>query len=82
MYVISVYQDYAASALGFMTFTRYLVSGALTPASLRMYESIGSHWSLNLVGNVAAFMAPIPYVLHKYGPRIRAMSKNAQSKVA
>ncbi|QIW96952.1 hypothetical protein AMS68_002470 [Peltaster fructicola] len=80
MYVISVYQDYAASALGFMTFTRYLISGALTPASLQMYESIGPHWSLTLVGVIAALMAPIPYVLHRYGPQIRAMSKNVQNK--
>nr|POE48642.1 putative efflux pump kojt [Quercus suber] len=80
MYVISVYQDYAASALGFMTFSRYLISGALSPASLKMYDSIGPHWSLTIVAIVSLFMAPVPFVLYKYGHKIRAMSKNAQNK--
>ncbi|KAJ5603217.1 hypothetical protein N7537_006173 [Penicillium hordei] len=81
MYTIFVYLRYAASALGFMTFSRYVVSGALSPASVKMYENIGPHWSLTIVGIVATIMAPVPFVLYKYGHRVRAMSKNAQNKV-
>lgn len=79
-YIIFVYMQYAASALGFMTFTRYVISGALTPASVKMYDNLGPHWSLTIVAIIATFMAPVPFVLYKYGQKIRAMSKNAQNK--
>lgn len=63
-----------------MTFTRYIVAGALTPASVRMYDRLGPHWSLTIVAVVATVMAPVPFVLYKYGHRVRAMSKGAQNK--
>src|SRR3982074_2193259 len=79
MYIIFVYLQYAASALGFMTFSRYVIAGALTPASIKMYENIGPHWSVTIVAIVATIMAPVPFVLYKYGSRVRAMSKNVQN---
>lgn len=79
-YIIFVYMQYAASALGFMTFTRYVIAGALTPASVKMYDNLGPHWSLTIVAIIATFMAPVPFVLYKYGHTVRAMSKNAQNK--
>ena len=63
-----------------MTFPRYVVSGALTPASVKMYDDLGTHWSLIIVGIIATCMAPVPFVLYKYGHKVRAMSKNAQNK--
>ncbi|OQE26105.1 hypothetical protein PENFLA_c007G10093 [Penicillium flavigenum] len=81
MCTIFVYLKFAASALGFMTFSRYVVSGALSPASVKMYENIGAHWSLTIVGIVGTIMAPVPFVLYKYGHKVRAMSKNVQNKV-
>lgn len=80
MYIIFVYLQYAASALGFMTFSRYIISGALSPASIKMYENLGPHLALTIVAVVAAVMAPVPYVLYKYGHKVRAMSKNVQNK--
>jgi hypothetical protein len=81
MYIIFVYLQYAASALGFMTFSRYVISGALNPASVKMYKNVGPHWSLTIVGVIATIMAPVPLILHNYGHRVRAMSKNVQNKV-
>lgn len=80
MYIIFVYLQFAASALGFMTFARYIVSGALSPASVKMYENIGPHWSLTISAIVATLMAPVPFWLSKYGHKVRAMSKNVQNK--
>ncbi|KAL9031136.1 MAG: hypothetical protein Q9196_000812 [Gyalolechia fulgens] len=80
MYIIFVYLQYAASALGFMTFSRYVISGALSPASVKMYEDLGPHWSLTIVAIVSTIMAPVPFILYKYGHRIRAMSRHAQNK--
>ncbi|KAJ5958760.1 Major facilitator superfamily domain general substrate transporter [Penicillium vulpinum] len=80
MYIIFVYLQYAASALGFMSFARYLVAGALSPVSVKMYENIGPHWSVTIVAILATIMAPVPFVLYKYGHKVRAMSKNAVNK--
>ncbi|TVY81592.1 putative efflux pump kojT [Lachnellula suecica] len=80
MYIIFVYLQYAASALGFMTFARYVIAGALTPASIRMYDVLGPHWALTIVAIIATVMAPVPYVLYKYGHKVRAMSKNVQNR--
>lgn len=80
MYIIFVYLQYAASALGFMVFSRYMIAGALTPASVKMYEKIGPHWSLTISAIVATLMAPVPYMLYKYGHKVRAMSKHVQNK--
>ncbi|ERF68060.1 hypothetical protein EPUS_08496 [Endocarpon pusillum Z07020] len=80
MYIIFVYLQYAASALGFMTFTRYVISGALSPASIVMYDNLGPHISLTIVAIVTTVMAPVPYILYIYGHKIRAMSRNVQNK--
>lgn len=80
MYIVFVYLQYAASALGFMTFARYIIAGALTPASVKMYDKLGPHRSLTIVAVLATAMAPVPFVLYKYGHKIRAISKNAQNK--
>ncbi|RAH41328.1 MFS general substrate transporter [Aspergillus brunneoviolaceus CBS 621.78] len=80
LYIVFVYTVYAGSALGFMTFSRYVISGALQPASIPMYQHMTPHWVLTLVGILATIMAPMPFLLYKYGHQIRAMSKNVQNK--
>lgn len=80
MYIVFVYLNYAGSALSFMTFSRYIISGALIPASVPWYENLGPHWVLTIVGVLATFMAPVPFVLYKYGHQVRAASKQVQNK--
>ncbi|EFX05474.1 c6 zinc finger domain containing protein [Grosmannia clavigera kw1407] len=79
-YIVFVYLQYAGSALSFMTFSRYVISGALLPASVPMYKNLGPHFTLTWVGVLAALMAPLPFLLYKYGHQIRAMSKNVQNQ--
>ncbi|KAJ5129549.1 Major facilitator superfamily domain general substrate transporter [Penicillium bovifimosum] len=76
------YADYAASALRFMTFARYVVADALSPASVKMYENICPHWSVTIVAVLATLMASVPYALYKYGHNVRTMSKNAVNKAS
>lgn len=80
IYIVFVYLQYAGSALSFMTFSRYVISGALLPASVPMYEHLGPHLTMTWLGAVTVVMAPLPFVLYKYGHKIRAMSKNVQNK--
>jgi MFS transporter, DHA1 family, multidrug resistance protein len=42
-----------------------------------MFEGIGVEWGMTLLGCVAALFIPMPFILHKYGKKIRAKSKFA-----
>ena len=77
MYLIDSYDIYAASALGFLVFTRYVVAGGITVAGGPIYRSIGVQYTLTILGAISAAMTPVPYLLYKYGPRIRKHSRYA-----
>ena len=53
--------------------------GPLVIVSVPMYESLGVHWALTLVGCLSMLMTPVPYVFSKYGPAIRKKSQSATS---
>ncbi|XXH04025.1 hypothetical protein Hte_010436 [Hypoxylon texense] len=80
LYICFTYTIYAASALTFMTFSRYVISGALLPAAIPMYTTLGPHFALTLLGSIMAFMAPVPFLLYRYGHKVRARSKYVQNK--
>ncbi|KAI1778044.1 MFS general substrate transporter [Hypoxylon cercidicola] len=80
LYICFTYTIYAASALTFMTFSRYVISGALLPAAIPMYETLGPHFALTLLGSIMAVMAPVPFLLYRYGHKVRARSKYVQNK--
>ena len=41
------------------------------------YKNLGVHWTLTILGCIAALLAPVPYVFFFVGPRIRRSSKYA-----
>lgn len=43
----------------------------------QMYHTLNFRWGGTLIAFIAAALAPIPFVLFWYGPRIRARSKFA-----
>lgn len=77
MYLIDSYDIYSASALGFLVFTRYIVAGGITVAGGPIYQAIGVHYTLTILGSISGVMAIVPYLLYIYGPRIRKHSKYA-----
>ncbi|KAK0637392.1 major facilitator superfamily domain-containing protein [Bombardia bombarda] len=77
LYTVYVYGIHSASALAFMTSVRYIIAGALIPASVPMYQNLGPHLALTIPAVLATIMAPVPFILYKYGAKIRGMSKNA-----
>ncbi|KAF6828311.1 MFS transporter [Colletotrichum plurivorum] len=79
MYIIDSYEMYAASALTFVSLIRYIVAGGVTIAGIPFYERMGTHYTLTILACIAALLAPIPYVLHYYGPWIRSKSRFAVS---
>lgn len=43
----------------------------------QMYEKLTPQWASTLLGIVSLVMMPVPLVLRKYGPMLRARSRNA-----
>lgn len=42
-----------------------------------MFQGIGVEWGMTLLGCVAALFIPMPFLLYRYGKRLRAKSKFA-----
>ncbi|CAJ2511141.1 Uu.00g067660.m01.CDS01 [Anthostomella pinea] len=78
-YIIDSYGDHAATGLASITIVRYLVAGGMVMAARPMYEGIGTHWTMTLLGCVATLLTPAPLVFWWMGPRLRARSPYAKS---
>ena len=63
-----------------MTVGRYLVSGGMTVVAIPMYHNLGAHYTLTVLACIASVMAPVPFVLYRYGHAVRRMSKQVQAK--
>ncbi|KAL4784967.1 major facilitator superfamily domain-containing protein [Aspergillus varians] len=77
MYVIDSYESYAASALGFMTVSRYCAAGGMTVVGVPFYHNMGVHYTLTILACISVAMTPLPYVFWKFGHVIRGWSKFA-----
>ncbi|KZV65936.1 MFS general substrate transporter [Peniophora sp. CONT] len=76
-YIVDTYLFAAASALSANTIVRS-VFGAVFPLFARqMFEGMNPRWACTLLGCFAALMIPIPFILIKYGPKLRARSRFA-----
>ncbi len=45
--------------------------------SVPMYQNLGVHWALTLVGCLSLLMTPVPFIFYKYGAAIRKKSRSA-----
>ena len=77
-YIIDTYRDHAAIALASITSVRYLVAGGMVMAARPMYEAIGVHWTMTLLGCVAVVLSPAPLLFYFYGAKLRAKSPYAK----
>ncbi|KAE8162994.1 MFS general substrate transporter [Aspergillus tamarii] len=77
MYVIDSYDIYAASALGFMTVSRYCAAGGMTVVGIPFYKNLGVQYTLTILACISALMTPVPYVFWYWGERIRGWSRFA-----
>ncbi|KAF1982190.1 MFS transporter [Aulographum hederae CBS 113979] len=80
MYIIDSYQIYAASALTFLAFVRYLVAGGMTVVGIPFYRNVGTHWTLTIMACIGLLLMPVPYALYIWGPKVRKFSKFAVNK--
>ncbi|KAK0759377.1 hypothetical protein N5P37_007565 [Trichoderma harzianum] len=78
-YIIDSYGDHSAIALASVTSVRYLAAGGMVMATRPMYTAIGVHWTMTLLGCVAAILSPAPLLFWFYGPKLRLNSKYAKN---
>ncbi|KAH7011363.1 major facilitator superfamily domain-containing protein [Ilyonectria destructans] len=64
-----------ASASSANGLARYGFAGVFPLFTLQMYEKLGIDWASSLLGFIALALLPVPWVLFKFGPRIRARSQ-------
>jgi hypothetical protein len=76
-YIIDSYGEHAAIALASITMVRYLIAGTMVMAARPMFEGIGVHWTLTLLGCIAMLLVPAPLLFWKYGAKLRDKSKFA-----
>jgi multidrug resistance protein len=75
-YIVDAYLPLAASALAGNTVMRSAAGAGFPLFTTQMFDTLTVKWACTLLGGLALLMMPIPFVLVKYGPKIRAMSKN------
>ncbi|THH20558.1 hypothetical protein EW146_g832 [Bondarzewia mesenterica] len=76
-YIIDTYLFIAASALAASTVVRSLFGAAFPLFATQMYNALNPRWASTLLGFIALGMTPIPFVLRRYGPTLRAKSRYA-----
>ncbi|GBE85689.1 MFS general substrate transporter [Sparassis latifolia] len=74
-YIIDTYLFVAASALSALTVVRSMFGASFPLFATQMYDTLNPRWASTLLGFLAVLMAPIPFVLYKFGHRLRRRSK-------
>lgn len=76
-YLVDAYLMFAASAIAGNTFMRSLAGAGFPLFARQMFQGMGIQWAATLLGCVAVALAPIPFVFHYYGAKIRQKSAYA-----
>ncbi|KAF2997775.1 hypothetical protein E8E14_001868 [Neopestalotiopsis sp. 37M] len=64
-----------ASASSANSLARYTFAAAFPFFSIQMYTALGTGWASSVLGFLSVALLPVPWILFKYGHKIRAMSK-------
>lgn len=78
-YLLDCYPTVAASAIACTAFTRSLAGCAFPLFIRQQLDGMTVRWALFLYAVIAFVAMPVPFLLLKYGERIRATSRYAPS---
>lgn len=78
MYVEDSYMVFSASALAGVGLIRNLAGGGFPLFGTQMFENEGYNWAGTILACLAILLVPIPFILERYGPRLRARSPYAR----
>jgi hypothetical protein len=74
VYTEEAYMVYSASALAGIGLVRNIFGAIFPLFGSIAYQKLGFNWAGTIVALVACLLAPIPYVLERYGPQLRRKS--------
>ena len=66
---------YSASAVAANGLLRYAFGAGFPLFTIQMYEKLGIAWATSLLAFIGLALLPIPFVLYKFGPSLRARSR-------
>lgn len=81
-YLVDSYTIYAASVLAGTAVLRSVFAAAFPLFTDRMYHNLGLHWASSIPAFLALAFAPFPFLLYRYGAKIRAKCKYSAEAVA
>ncbi|KAF4120758.1 Sugar (and other) transporter [Geosmithia morbida] len=70
-YLVDAYTPHAASVTAANAVLRSLLGALLPLCGLQLYDSLGLGWGNTLLGLIAMGLAPVPWVLYRFGSRLR-----------
>jgi hypothetical protein len=76
-FLVDTYGIYAASAVSANTFLRSVFAAGLPLAAQPMFHNLGVGSAMSILGIVATFAIPVPFVFMKYGLALRKKSSFA-----
>ncbi|RAK90677.1 MFS general substrate transporter [Aspergillus costaricaensis CBS 115574] len=76
IYLVNAFPVHSASALAASNLLRSLVGALLPLGGERMYDAMGLGWGNSLLAFIALAMAPVPYILMRFGERMRMRDRN------
>ncbi|KAI9641898.1 hypothetical protein NHQ30_009766 [Ciborinia camelliae] len=78
LYVEDSYMVFSASALAGVGLVRNLAGAGFPLFGKQMFVKLGYNWAGSILACLAVFLLPIPFILERYGPRLRARSSFAR----
>ncbi len=73
-YTEDAYRVFSASALAGIALVRNVAGAAFPMLGQQYFAKLGYHWGASLLGFIAILLAPIPFVLERYGVELRKRS--------
>lgn len=80
-YLSDAYPDNVASVLAGNDLMRSAFGAGFPLFATAMYNKLGVNWASSLLGFLGIAFIPIPFVLYKFGKKIREKSKNARKDI-
>lgn len=81
-YLTDCYARYSASALAANTMLRSIFGASFALFATQLYNGLGTPWATSILGFVAVALAPMPFLLFKFGPWLRSRSRFHLSTMA
>ncbi|TGO74621.1 hypothetical protein BELL_0267g00080 [Botrytis elliptica] len=75
VYLVDISGIFRGSAMSAMTMSRNIMSTILPLAGPPLYRSLGLGWGNSVLAFIALSFAPLPFILLRYGERIRSKSR-------